>query len=201
MKEERSFFSFIPHPSSLIPSLAAVGLVLLDFGEHPVELAARHLAVAVFADARGVDLQGRGAVRAVEVGARVRRPSLAVADESPVLAPAPELLVRPGDDLALGADRVVVALGPDAYRDRVVEGVLLDPDGLHPRDAELVERVPQVLPLVSLYPVLVHLENVVRLVRARALPLQGRPGQLQLVEDERDAGLELLPAELRVVLL
>src|ERR1051326_4166277 len=93
------------HPAPTVAS-AGVGLVLLDFRQHPVEFAARHLAVAVFADACDVDLQRSAAVRAVEVRARVRGLRVAVADEGPILAPAAELLVRAGNDLARGADRV-----------------------------------------------------------------------------------------------
>src|ERR1043165_9161664 len=88
---------------------ALIGLVLLYFRERPVEFARSHFAVTVFTDARDIDLQGRAAVRAVEVSARGRRLRIAVADEGPVFAPTPQLLVRAADDLALGVNRVVEA--------------------------------------------------------------------------------------------
>src|SRR5436309_5209483 len=87
---------------------ALIGLVLLYFREHPVEFAGSHFAMTVFADARDVDFQGRSAVRAVEVCARGRRLSVAVAYERPVFAPTSQLLVRAADDLALRVHSIVV---------------------------------------------------------------------------------------------
>ena len=65
----------------------------------------------------------------------------------------------------------------------MIEGVFLDFRRLHRGDLILVERVAQPLTLVGFDPIAMHLENVVRFVRPRTLPIQSGPGFLQLVED------------------
>src|SRR2546427_6803398 len=121
-----------------------------------------NLAAAEFADARRVYFQRRAAVRAVQIRARRTGLGLAIANERPVFAPAPQITFRPGNDAARLVNRVIETLPEDAQRNRIVESVHLDLHGLHRGDLALVKRVPQSLSLVRIDPVAMHLENIVR---------------------------------------
>src|SRR2546421_7791104 len=150
---------------------ALIGFVLLNFRQHPVEFARCDFSLTVFADARDIHFQGSATVRAVKVSACCRRLSVAIAYESPVFAPAPQLLVRAAHDLASRVHSVIITFGPDSQGDRVIEGILSDLNGLNLRDAEIVERVSQALTFVSVNPVFLHLEDVVGSKGTRSLPL------------------------------
>src|ERR1044072_3661879 len=130
---------------------------------------------------------------------RFRRFRLFVTNECPVFTPLSEILVGPGDNSASFIDRVIKTLGPDAKSDSLVESVFQNLHRLDRGYRRIIDNIPQFLPAVSIDPVLVHLEDVVGFVRPRSFPVQGRPGSLQLVENQASAFLKLIPGELRIV--
>ena len=60
-------------------------------------------------------------------------------------------------------------------------------------DLNVFQDVAQVLATVGLDPVLVHLEDVVRFVRARAVPVKRGPGLLERHEDLVESFLRTRP--------
>src|SRR6185436_14812364 len=76
--------------------LPAVGVVLLDLGDHPVELAGRDVGAAVLALAGLVDLE-RGATVAARRLRAGRALAAGAADQGPVLAVRPLAVLRAAD--------------------------------------------------------------------------------------------------------
>src|SRR2546423_3082525 len=173
--------------------LASVRFILLYFRQHPIEIAGRNFPAAELADAHHVHFQWRSAVRAIQISACCCGLGLSASYESPVFAPSSQVSIRPAHDFARLVYSVIVAFGEDSHGYRVIERILFDLHGLHREYLRLVECVAQPLALVRLYPVAVHLENIVCLEWTSALPLQRRPCGLQFAENETSASLELSP--------
>src|SRR5262249_25717632 len=130
------------------------------------------LTAAVLAVAGHVDLEGRAAVR-TRAGRVLVFGDAAPSNEGPVLAEAARAAAGAADDTALRVDGVVAHMGVDAGGQRVVEGIALHLHGQDLFDLHLFEEVAQVLLPVRLDPVLVHLEDIVRLVGPRLIPAKG----------------------------
>src|SRR5260370_12572033 len=90
-----------------------------------MEFGGSDLAAAEFADARRVRLQRRAAVRAVQISARRPGLGLAVANERPVFAPAPQITFRPGHDAARRVNRVIETLPQNPQGNPIVKTVHL----------------------------------------------------------------------------
>src|ERR1700674_2771502 len=142
--------------------LTGVRLVLLDLAQHPVELAAGDLGVAVGALPRHVHLERRTAVGTVLVGAR-RAAHAGAADQRPVLGVV-AVRVRVAARHLAGrlADGEIAAAGPDAERHRVVVPVADHLGQLQARQAHVAQLVGQALVLVGGAPVLQVMEGTVR---------------------------------------
>src|ERR1043166_6021956 len=130
---------------------------------------------------------------------RLRRFRLFVTNECPVFTPLPEILVGPGDNSASFIDRVIKTLGPDPKSNSLVESVFQNLHWLDRAYSSIIDNIPQFLAPVSIDPVLMHLEDVVGFVGPRSFPVHGRPGSLQLVENQAGTFLKLFPGELGIV--
>src|SRR6266852_1447878 len=129
--------------------LSGVAFILFDLREYPVEFARSDFPTTKFTDARGVYFQRRATIRAIQVSAGRRRLGFAVANEGPVFTPLTQVLVLAGDHSACLIDCVVVALGEDPERDRIVKCIDFDFGRLHRQHLTLIESVSQPLPFVG----------------------------------------------------
>src|SRR5215468_1694689 len=122
-------------------SLPPVGVVLLDLGHHPVELAGGDVGAAVLALAGLVDLERGAAVAARRLRAG-RALAAGAADQGPVLAVRPLAVLRAADQRpGPGADHVVLAGRPDPDRDRVVVAIAGQLGERGAGDPHVLERV------------------------------------------------------------
>src|SRR5437867_7843862 len=108
-----------------------VGFVLFDLRQHPIEFTRGYLAAAEFTNAARVDFQRSAAVWTIQISSGWQRLRLPVADKRPVLAPAPQAILRTANDAAVRIYGVIISLGSDAQRYCVIERVFLELHRLH----------------------------------------------------------------------
>src|SRR5436190_19218703 len=151
---------------------AGIRFVLFYLRQDPVKLSGCDLATAELTNASGVNLQGRATIRTIQIGLRGSGFASPISDKCPVFAPPTQVCSRAGYHASIAVDRVIKTFSPDSQCNRVVKSVFLDLHRLQRRNLWLIDDVSEALALVCVNPVLMHLENIVSLVRASFLPIQ-----------------------------